>query len=71
MQELEQAAKLIAELAPTHGNRAMAKLIVARIEVEKEMLTTCPAEQVHTHRSSISTLRNLLAVVNGRPEAVI
>lgn len=71
MQELKQAAKLVAELAPTHGNRAMAKLIEARIEVEKEMLTTCHAEQVHTHRSSISALRNLLAVVNGRPEAVI
>jgi hypothetical protein len=71
MQELEQAARLVAELAPTHGNRAMAKLIEIRIEVEKEMLTTCDVEQMQAHRNSIHTLRNLLAVVNGRPEAAI
>ena len=71
MQELEQAAKLVAELAQTHGNRAMAKLIEVRIELEKEMLTTCHDEQVPAHRHSIKTLRELLAVINGRPEAAI
>lgn len=71
MQELEQAAQLVAELAPTHGNRAVAKLIEARIELEKELLTTCPDEQVMAHRHSVKTLRELLAVLNGRPEAAI
>ena len=49
----------------------MAKLIEIRIELEKEMLTTCHDEQVPAHRHSIKTLRELLAVINGRPEAVI
>ena len=71
MRELEQAAKLVAELAQTHGNRAMAKLLEARIDAEKEMLTSCPVDQVQEHRSSIKTMRDLLAVISGRPEAAI
>ena len=71
MRELEQAAQLVAELAQTHGNRAMAKLLEARIGIEKEMLTSCPDDQVQHHRSSIKTMRDLLATVNGRPESAI
>lgn len=71
MQHIEQAAKLVAELAQSAGNRAMAKLLEARIEAEKEMLTSCPVDQIQDHRSSIKTMRDLLAVINGRPEAAI
>lgn len=71
MRDLEQAAKLVAELAQSSGNRAMAKLLEARIEAEKEMLTNCLVDQVQDHRSSIKTMRDLLAVINGHPEAAI
>lgn len=71
MQEIELAAAKVAELARSAGNRAMVKLIEARIEAEKELLTTCPLDQVQTHRVSIQTLRDLMAVANGRPESAI
>ncbi len=71
MREIEQAAARVAELAQSAGNRALVKLIEARIEVEKDLLTTCPLDQVQMHRASIQTLRDLMAVANGRPESAI
>ena len=71
MREIELAAALVAELAQSAGNRAMVKLIEVRIEVEKDLLTTCPMDQVQMHRASIQTLRDLMGVANGRPESAI
>lgn len=71
MQEIELAATKVAELAQSAGNRAMVKLIEARIEAEKELLTTCPLDEVPLHQASIQTLRDLMAVANGRPESAI
>ncbi len=71
MREIEQAAARVAELAQSAGNRALVKLIEARIEVEKDLLTTCPLYQLQMHRASIQTLRDLMAVANGRPESAI